>query len=535
MHMGSGEETMMWGTVLLVALTVGQVQPDKAVTDAEKAQFLDLLKKLPTRGESFSDEAVTKAVPYTRVLLALTERDLDKRDLYPFLALSGGMVGRKEPREYAVANFQKIEHPTIKLIWASALFNNDSASPEVVAYLRKALDSRDDAQTLSSMTGPGFEEFRARVIRAYEIARPMKVSVAKRHTIDALPEYGGGFDYTKESLVVAPGRLLFAVHPLKQQGELTTYDLAKGTMARLVVPQPAGVQAEPGFLSRFSNPVLSVNSRGDLLCRWTIGGNGDHGLALLKKGSASFLVKRVEAYLADCQVIAAADGGWYLVQVGPEFTVYRIGQGLTPTRLGSFPKRGHHSIRICDARFIAGDVLHLFWGDVLTSGNHLRVRCIDFDVKQKRWLHDREIFRLDRFTSSANEPTVLQFEDGTLHYLWRVDEGAKPGDATGLYYQAESDVQTVKVAKGYDYRAANVGDRIVVCYTQRDAPEKVFFRVILHGTAGPVSEIEAAKGRTHPLSSEDMVLHADAGRLWFVNTLARNTLYELELVGAKTA
>ena len=91
----------------------------------------------------------------------------------------------------------------------------------------------------------------------------------------------------------------------------------------------------------------------------------------------------------------------------------------------------------------------------------------------------------------------------------------------------------MKVASGYEYRAITVGDRIVICYTQEDFPDKVFFRVINHGALGPLSEIRINKGRTHALSSEYLVLHSDADRIWFVNTIERNTLYELKLVDAK--
>src|SRR5262249_31049089 len=118
-----------------------------------------------------------------------------------------------------------------------------------------------------------------------------------------------------------------------------------------------------------------------------------------------------------------------------------------------FAGKGHHSVDIVDIRSISKDVLHLFWGDVLVGDNHLRMRCVDLDVKKQKWLHSREIFRLDQFVSSASEPTVLQLKDDSLHYLWRVDEGAKVGVATGFYYQSEVDGKTVKVSSGYEHRA----------------------------------------------------------------------------------
>jgi len=276
-----------------------------------------------------------------------------------------------------------------------------------------------------------------------------------------------------------------------------------------------------------------VNSRGDLLCRWTLRGNGDHALALLRKESTSFLVNRVDLPLADAFVVADPEGAWYLIQGPPHFMVYRIDGDLKLTHLGEFAGKGHHTIRIMDARFIAKDVLHLFWADVLPTGNHLRMRCIDFDVKKRRWSHNREIFRLDRFVSSADGPTVLQLEDASLHYLWKIDEGENRGEATGLYYQAESEGRTEKISGGRQFRAISVGNLIVICYTLAESPGGVFFRVINQGAPGPVTEITAAGGRASPLREESMLLGGDSGRIRFMNTLLMNTLYELELQDSK--
>jgi hypothetical protein len=230
-------------------------------------------------------------------------------------------------------------------------------------------------------------------------------------------------------------------------------------------------------------------------------------------------------------VVADAGGDWYLIQwaASANFTVYHVDKELNLTELGKFAGNGFHSVDILDARFIAKDVLHFFWGDVVSDGNHLRMRCVDFDVKQKKWLHAREIYRLDQFVGSANEPTVFQLPDDSLHYLWRIDEGARHTEATGLYYQAEADGKTVKVAPGYEYRAVALGDRLLVCYTVEESPNKVFFRVIHHGAPGPVSEITVAKGRKYNLRSEDLLLHADKERLWFMNTVNTAALYELKI------
>jgi hypothetical protein len=521
------------GLILFATLVLGttQAQVDKDVSDAEKKEFLKLLTKLPTRGEFFTAEAIKTAIPHTRVLLGLTEKDLEKYELYPLFALSRGLVDQKEPQQYATKHFNKIAHPTLKLAWATLLLDEKAPSPEIVGFLRKALDTKQDAQTLTSMLGPGFEEFKDRVIRLDEAGKRTRIELVKQHTIKEFPEFGRGHNYTNESYVAAPGPLLYAVRPHKQQGELNIYNVMEGKMRTLVLPQPEGFKPKFDFASYFENPLLVVNSHGDLMCRWTIEGNGDHGLALLKKGAESFVVRRVKKSLDRSYLVSDLKGSWYLIEGGPYFTLYQLDADLNLTALGEFAGKGFHSYGIADARFIAPDVLHLLWGDVI-GGNHLRVRCVDFDVKRKRWLHDRELFRLDQFVSSANEPTVPQLKDESNHYFWRIDLGAKQGKATGLYYQTERDGKTVKVTDAYDYRAVAVGNRIVVCYTKEDTPEKVFFCVIHQGLVGPKSELIAAKGREHNLWAKYMFLYADGDRIWFANTLFGTWLYELKLTDA---
>ncbi len=519
-------------TTLAAALAFGQLPPEKPVSDIEKSGFFKELAKWHTRGEFFTEEAIKKAARYTRVLLALTEKDLGKRDIYPFLALSTGLMGLDEPRQYGKANFSTIAHPTIKLAWAIGIFRAGDSSPEILAFLSKSLEPKKDTETtLAAMLGPEFEEFKQKIIRDYEAARERTIRLVKQHVTNAFPDYGGGFGYTNDCCVFSPGQILYAARPLKGQGELWAYNIAKGHGSRVVIPQPKEVTAVSKFGSSFRDPILSVNSGGDLLCRWTIGGNGDHGLAVLKKGAGSFIVKRVDLYLANSFVVADADGAWYLVRwsAGADFTVYQIDNELNLTPLGNFKGTGRHATRILDARCIAKGVLSFFWGDVV-SGNHLRMRCVDFETRTRKWLHARELFRLDKFVSSASSPTVLQTKDGALHYLWRISEGADGGRATGLYYQAEADGRTTKIAGAHEYRAITVGDRIVVCYTLEASPEKVFFRVLHHGAPGPVFELMAAKGQKDNLWSQDLVLYAESNRLWFVNTLSRNTLYELEMV-----
>lgn len=151
-------------TPLLFALVIATAPPSQCgVASAEKEAFLGMLTQLPTKGEFFTDDAVTKAVPQTRVLLALTEKDIKGRDIYPFLALSSGLSQRKEPCEYGVKHFNEISHPTIKVFWAVLLFDKNSASPDIVAFLQSALKSEEQSRFLEEALGPSFTDFKRRV------------------------------------------------------------------------------------------------------------------------------------------------------------------------------------------------------------------------------------------------------------------------------------------------------------------------------------------------------------------------------------
>src|SRR5262249_39618789 len=85
-----------------------------------------------------------------------------------FVALSRGLAGRKGPRGYAVKHFGEIAHPALKLSWAVMLFSAGDSSPEILSFLRKALETKPQAETISAMLGPEFEEFKERVKRAHD-------------------------------------------------------------------------------------------------------------------------------------------------------------------------------------------------------------------------------------------------------------------------------------------------------------------------------------------------------------------------------
>ena len=161
---------MALGFAALLALGAVQsafavpAQSSSAISVSQKQEFIRLLHDLPHQGEFFTDEAVSKAAPYVPVLLALTEKDLDGLDFYPFAAISRGLCDRKPQREYVLSHFSDIRHPELKLLWAVLLFDKKPASTEIVRFLQKALQSKSQAVILSEMVGPDFENFKKRVL-----------------------------------------------------------------------------------------------------------------------------------------------------------------------------------------------------------------------------------------------------------------------------------------------------------------------------------------------------------------------------------
>ena len=78
--------------MMLLVLTPQQSAANQ-ISDAQKKDFLNLLKTLPHEGEFFTDDAIKTAGPYLPVLFALTDKDIDGYDIYPFAALSRGVWG----------------------------------------------------------------------------------------------------------------------------------------------------------------------------------------------------------------------------------------------------------------------------------------------------------------------------------------------------------------------------------------------------------------------------------------------------------
>lgn len=160
----------MIAALLTILLVLTPSQASSQISEAQKKEFIESLKTLPHKGEFFTDEAIEKAGPYLPVLFALTEKDIEKYDIYPFAAISRGLCDQKIHRDYTVRHFAEIRHPQLKLFWAAMLFDAGATSPEIGRFLKDALESPEKAKLLSEIVGPEFADFKRRV-KAYPKGR----------------------------------------------------------------------------------------------------------------------------------------------------------------------------------------------------------------------------------------------------------------------------------------------------------------------------------------------------------------------------
>ena len=150
--------------ILLFVLFFAPLQtPANQISQTQKKQFIELLKTLPHRGEFFTEDAVKTAGPLLSVLFALTDKDIESYDIYPFLTISRGLCDVKDHQRYANDHFADIQHSELKLFWAAMLFEAGGPSPEIVLYLKAALKSEDKAKILAEMTGPNFSSLKRRI------------------------------------------------------------------------------------------------------------------------------------------------------------------------------------------------------------------------------------------------------------------------------------------------------------------------------------------------------------------------------------
>jgi hypothetical protein len=140
-----------------------QAQVANEISEAQKKQFVELLKTLPFKGEFFTEDAVKTAGPYLPVLFALTDKDIEGYDLYPFVAISRGLFEVREHRLYANNHFADIRHSELKLFWAAMLFKYGKPSSQIVQYLKLALKSDTQARQLAEMAGPHYEDLKRRI------------------------------------------------------------------------------------------------------------------------------------------------------------------------------------------------------------------------------------------------------------------------------------------------------------------------------------------------------------------------------------
>lgn len=150
--------------ILLFLILFAPMQtPANQVSEVQRKQFVELLKTLPHKGEFFTEDAVKKAGPYLPVLFALTDKDLEGYDIYPFVAISRGLCDVKEHRLYANNHFADIRHSELKLFWAAMLFESGNPSAQIVQYLKSALESDTKTKLLAEMVGPGYADLKRRI------------------------------------------------------------------------------------------------------------------------------------------------------------------------------------------------------------------------------------------------------------------------------------------------------------------------------------------------------------------------------------
>jgi DNA-binding beta-propeller fold protein YncE len=208
---------------ILLALVPAPAAQD--ASDAQKKEFIEVLKTLPTKGEFYTEEAVRTAAPFLPALLSLTEKDIEKYDIYPFAAISRGLANNKQHRAYAVAHFAGIRHPGLKLFWAAMLFDSGDASREIVRYLRDALDEPEQAGLLAQMVGPDFKFFK-RKVGSHPYASEGRAKAAQQPEEDV-----GHADWVVAVAFSPDGKALVSG---SHDGTLILWDVATGKQLRSI-------------------------------------------------------------------------------------------------------------------------------------------------------------------------------------------------------------------------------------------------------------------------------------------------------------
>jgi len=149
--------------LLMACFALWSCQSTNAVSSHQKKDFITLVFTLPRNSDIFTDEAFKKAGAYLPVIFSLTEKDLEKYDIYPFDVIIGGVCSRDEYRDYAIRHFSEIRHPELKLFLAVVLFDKGPTSPEIESFLHDALRDEEQAEKIAGMIGPNFQDFKTRL------------------------------------------------------------------------------------------------------------------------------------------------------------------------------------------------------------------------------------------------------------------------------------------------------------------------------------------------------------------------------------
>ena len=196
------------------------------------------------------------------------------------------------------------------------------------------------------------------------------VRLARTETAKDFPTFDDGKGQGVSGCAFAPDSTLHCVRPLKFGGELCTWTRASGKFQCVNIPQPQGFLPKSNIWTYFDDSAIWVNHDGDQFIRWILEGNGDHALALRRRGADAFTTARVNISLVNSKAICSPDGTWHLVVWGArgpklfEVSVYAIDAKLQLTLLGSHHASSRHVKGVLDAAFAAKDRLHIIWGNV---------------------------------------------------------------------------------------------------------------------------------------------------------------------------
>jgi hypothetical protein len=342
-----------------------------------------------------------------------------------------------------------------------------------------------------------------------------------------------GFSYRDRACVFWDEETFLCVRPTNRGGELAFCFIRKNKVTRTPIPQPAPFKPKDDLDHYFHSPHIWAIPRGNLFFLWTLGGNGEHGLALFSRKSKKFVNGISHRFLESfSKAVCDADKLWYLVRWSGKLTVYRVrvDKKFDLELLGSHKGPSFHRYGVVDTCFRAKNLLHCIYAEVETGIDYDRVRfhAVDFNIPKKRWSKRRTLLDLKTGVSAA-KPRVVVIE-GKPHYFWTIEKWSRNSPEVGLYYLADGKKKPFRLSNSVQFQLLTLGKKIVVCYSVKGKLDKLFFRVIEAAKVGPELSVKIANRLDYSLWGENMVLgSAGNNRLWFVNTNQINTFYELKV------